>query len=558
MRDPSFPQKSESTGNPAPRAPKKKFNLLCLVAAVLTLALVITVRIRLASTPLERDEGEYAYIGQLILQGIPPYREAANMKFPGTYVGYAVIEAVFGQTTSGIHYGLLVLNIATAYLIYLFGKRIFSDETIAIAAAIIYATSSLSFSFLGPMAHATHFVVFWGILGLVVLGSALKRKSTPLLIVAGVFSGFAYLSKQSGFYFFLFGIVYALLEHCAWRSPRKFLRTALYFTIGAFAPFALTVVVLRSLGCLDTFVFWTFQYASHYSSTISQAGSTIGRNIRSLYLDGYGWIFVAPALLLFLFPRAKQLAQSYRLPLIGSFLAFSLAGVCLGLICRAHYWIQLLPATALAAAAFFHKLSALVCNRFQTHIHQRATLLICICFCAIMVSGEAKQFFKMSSEEIIQEIYHGNPFNETVKVADYIERHSQKNDKIFVFGSDPEIYFYSKRRSVTNFIYLYPLLENQPYATLMQRTLILDLEANNPRYFVEVHLNELQPDAEQLHPLYLWKSHFLSTYYRPVFMVDRYSGNNYMIRYDAVLKYKSREGNYIALWELKAANKSAN
>jgi hypothetical protein len=47
---------------------------------------VIAARIRLLSAPLERDEGEYGYLGQLILQGIPPYGVAANMKLPGTYL----------------------------------------------------------------------------------------------------------------------------------------------------------------------------------------------------------------------------------------------------------------------------------------------------------------------------------------------------------------------------------------------------------------------------------------------------------------------------------------
>ena len=37
------------------------------------LALVAVARLRLLAFPLERDEGEYAYAGQLILQGIPPY-----------------------------------------------------------------------------------------------------------------------------------------------------------------------------------------------------------------------------------------------------------------------------------------------------------------------------------------------------------------------------------------------------------------------------------------------------------------------------------------------------
>src|SRR5947209_3539686 len=57
----------------------------------LALIFVAFVRLRIAEVPLERDEGEYAYAGQLILQHIPPYQLAYNMKFPGTYYAYSVI-----------------------------------------------------------------------------------------------------------------------------------------------------------------------------------------------------------------------------------------------------------------------------------------------------------------------------------------------------------------------------------------------------------------------------------------------------------------------------------
>ena len=68
--------------------------------ATIVFTLVVAIRIRLLGIPLERDEGEYAYAGQLILQGIPPYKLAYNMKFPGTYAAYAVIMSIFGQTIS--------------------------------------------------------------------------------------------------------------------------------------------------------------------------------------------------------------------------------------------------------------------------------------------------------------------------------------------------------------------------------------------------------------------------------------------------------------------------
>ena len=68
---------------------------LCLAAV---LALTAAVRIRLLDVPLERDEGEYAYAGQLLLEGVPPYQLAYNMKLPGTYLAYAATMALFGQS----------------------------------------------------------------------------------------------------------------------------------------------------------------------------------------------------------------------------------------------------------------------------------------------------------------------------------------------------------------------------------------------------------------------------------------------------------------------------
>jgi hypothetical protein len=97
-----------TTAGSAASGDLKQHGTLFLVLAVM--ALVALVRLRVADVPLERDEGEYAYAGQLILQGIPPYQLAWNMKFPGTYYAYSLIMSVFGQTAWGIHAGLIIVN----------------------------------------------------------------------------------------------------------------------------------------------------------------------------------------------------------------------------------------------------------------------------------------------------------------------------------------------------------------------------------------------------------------------------------------------------------------
>jgi hypothetical protein len=68
--------------------------------AIIVFGLVLAIRIRLLGIPLERDEGEYAYAGQLTLQGIPPYKLAYSMKFPGTFTKCAPAKINVGLISS--------------------------------------------------------------------------------------------------------------------------------------------------------------------------------------------------------------------------------------------------------------------------------------------------------------------------------------------------------------------------------------------------------------------------------------------------------------------------
>ena len=69
---------------------------ICLFALLL--------RLPIAAIPLERDEGEYAYIAQRWMHGDVPYRDAFNQKLPGAFIIYAFIERVIGTTPSAIHW----------------------------------------------------------------------------------------------------------------------------------------------------------------------------------------------------------------------------------------------------------------------------------------------------------------------------------------------------------------------------------------------------------------------------------------------------------------------
>jgi 4-amino-4-deoxy-L-arabinose transferase-like glycosyltransferase len=173
----------------------------------MVLTVVILIRLRLLGFPLERDEGEYAYSGQLMLHGIPPYRLAYSMKLPGTAAAYALFMSIFGQTIVGVHLGLLIVNLITVALLFFLGRRLL-NEIGGIVAAATYAVLSMMPYVLGLAAHATHFVVAPVIGGALLLLRPLDRQSTKALFASGALFGVALLMKQPGFLFILFGAAY--------------------------------------------------------------------------------------------------------------------------------------------------------------------------------------------------------------------------------------------------------------------------------------------------------------------------------------------------------------
>ncbi len=245
----------------------------CLLAAAVIFA--VYVRVRLREFPLERDEGEFAYAGQLLLHGIPPYKLAYNMKLPGTYMAYAALMAVFGQTIAGVHLGLLAVNVATILLLYRLTRELF-DPISAGLAAIFYATASVNPGVLGFAAHATHFVAVFGVAGVYLLWRYLQSGRWLPLVGSGLLLGTAFLMKQQGVFLMVFGgavvTTHAFVGFVkAWRGRRDGARSwlvlalqAVAFCAAAVLPYLLVCLWLWRAGVFKTFWFWTFTYAREY------------------------------------------------------------------------------------------------------------------------------------------------------------------------------------------------------------------------------------------------------------------------------------------------------
>ena len=307
---------------------------------LLILAVVTAIRVRLWNMPLERDEGEYAYAGQLLLQDVSPYKAAYNvtLKLPGTCVAYALIMMVFGQTAAALHAGVILVNLATAVLVFVMARRIYGDGS-GVVAASTYALLSIVPETYGLAAHATHFVMLPALAGIVLLQKLDDRTSAARIFYAGLFIGVAVVMKQTGAAFGFFAVGWILWceissDHKQW--PRMAVRLA-WLVLGGLLPIILMCLIIIRAGDFHQFWLWTFVYAREHASVLPFAlGMTTLAGVVIALLKGAPGLWglaVLGLVLLFCAPSLRR----WRAFVIG-FAVFSCVAVWPGW--RGHYFID--------------------------------------------------------------------------------------------------------------------------------------------------------------------------------------------------------------------------
>jgi hypothetical protein len=475
--------KSRETVNDPSTASSVKSKVPFIILGIVT-AIVVLVRLRLLSVPLERDEGEYAYMGQSLLQGIQPYAEAYNMKLPGMYYLYALIMSIFGQTPSGIHLGLLLFHLGSVAMLFLIGKRLSDAGTGAIAAASFSLLSLAPWTY-GLAAHASHFIAFFSLAGLLFLLKAAEKQKIALYLTAGVMFGIAFIVKQQAAFFLLFGGLSVLLWELK-RKPKNIPVSGIHigaFTLGAVLPYTAVVLTAVMTGTFEQFWHWTVSYANQYVgiNDFGKGMQLFSGSFKAVTTGVAGFWVLSLLGLAAIWMKAGKPNTRQTVLLFALFAFFS---ICPGLYFRNHYFIALFPALGLLVAAALR----FVEERLGKNGFAASTIVFTglILFTLYTFSDF---YFKYSPADVCARMYGRNPFQESVKVAQFLQNNSAPSDRIAVFGSEPQIYFYSKRKAATGYLYTYPMMENQPYHLDMQKDMIAELEGNKPRYIVVINSN---------------------------------------------------------------------
>ena len=482
---------------------------------------MLACRIRLLDVPLERDEGEYAYVGQQWLQGVPPFVSIYHVKLPGIHAVYALVEWVFGETLRGVHLGLLIVNLATLAAVCAVARRLFDPLAAGIAAAG-FGVLSLSQELTGFSANAEHFVLLPALLGLLALLAARdSRRERALLFVAGLLLGLSYTIKQQGLFFVAFGDVYGLYVWLVDR-PRRVAKLALdgaAFVLGAGLPLATLCAIFLRLGLFEKFWWWTWYYPRRYVTQVS-LGDGWGNLRLSFHPAGERTGVFDPFWPLLLLAASGLIwliwARKWREAVFtGALLLFSVLAFSTGFHFFPHYYLLAAPALALLAGA-----GALALG---SRLGRPVGLAVATIVVGFAVHAERAYLFSMDPVMVSRTAFGGNPFPESLEIARYLEAHTSPEDRIAVLGSEPQIYFYARRRAATGYVYTYEMMRDHPHVHDFQTELAREIEVARPKYVVMVNISASWQPSRLAEPdlfVFEWAGRFLREHYTRVGLVE--------------------------------------
>ena len=416
------------------------------ITAVIIALVVILRAPTLLPSMYNADEGYYATIANEILGGGAVYRTAVDTKPPGMYYIYAGVFRLAGRNNLfAVHLVTIFVVVATALVLRRIGARVANDwagawsgigyvlfvhayrpgDTLA-ANSEIFASLSLVLSVLAFLQGGRK--VGWG-----------------WMFLSGALVGVATLIRQPSAV--TLGAMLACLAY-VWLIPRtQSLGRVLAAGSGVVAGF---IAVIAGLACyyqwqgnLHDAYLWAWAFAIRYVESETTVPYVLHRlatvHLAVILLSGLLWYFgiwqVVETLRSFwrrqpVSPEAILLILWFGLSYLAIFIGWRFPG---------HYHLAVLPPLSILAGQAFSRFVAE--QRHASQLRWRWIRTGIIAAAALPAIGFLIVAFVVRTQTL-----------NFLPVVQQIVMETSANDRIFVWGSTPQLYSFSNRRMATRFV----------------------------------------------------------------------------------------------------------
>lgn len=472
--------------------PFKRFSWeekICFVLLWLLVWLLYAVRSSFFDMPFERDEGAYTYYGKLLLEGKVPYKDFYEQKFPGIFYFYAMMISLFGDTVRELHRGFFYLNALNTIVIYYTARRLFKSPATGLVTASTFGFLSLTPYISGFTIQAEHGVAFFCTLGIFCCVLAMQTKKWYYYLLMGLAMGAAFMTKTSGVFIGLWAGLFIIIDFFFEKERNfkdLFKRLSLY-AIGGFSVILLFFFLIYVKGSFKEMLFWSIDIPKYYVNRMPLEQGLKTYYYTKFVLSEFNYVFWAQSLIGFLFLFVRAIPWKLKLFILTLAMS-SFATIIPGYYFYGHYWLQLVPGTAMLAGVTYYGVLSLFKIPFKDK-----TAFITYGYLAIFgflafkhFTLYRKYYFSPNFEVVLREIYGTNPFNETAQISGWLNLHLKPTDEIAVIGSEPQIYIYTNRKSPTNHIFFSTIVSDVPQHKQWQREYANSIEKQKPRYIVYV------------------------------------------------------------------------
>jgi len=467
---------------------------------VLIIALVMILRApTLLPSLCLTDEGYYGTIANDVLDGGKVYHTAVDTKPPGIYYIYAGVFRVAGRNNLlAVHLLAIFVVIATALAVRRIGARVF-DEWAGAWGGIAYAVFVHAYLPRDTLAANTEiFASLFLSLSILAFLRGEKHAVWVWMFLSGALCGAATLIRQpSGANL---GVMLACLAY-AWLILRTLsfgsvVRASSGIVAGFVAVIGGLALYYQSQGNLRDAYLWAWAFAIRYVESETTFLYVLGRlvtvHLAVILSWGLLWYFgIWQVVEIFKSLRRTRIAPTPAvllvLWLVGTYLT-----IFIGWRFPGHYHLPVLPPLSILAGQAF---SRFIAKQQRSPLpHWPWVRMAIISAAAIPAIGYLIMAFvvrpKLNFFPIVQQI---------------VER-TDPSDRIFVWGSHPELYSFSGRRMATRFVsctHLVGAYASRPHEVKLRAESVIpgswemfqaDWEAHPPVLIIDMSMVPIDPD----------------------------------------------------------------